>query len=184
MRIFIVGYMFSGKTTLGRMLAERTGMRFIDLDLRIEHHYRCSIPTLFSKYGEDTFRLLEMQMLRRLISDEDNFILSTGGGTPCFYDNMSQMTAAGITVYLSMSVEAVCQRAEKSRKVRPLLAKFDANQRRAFIENQLQQRTPYYSQSQHRIAADHKSQDSLVEQLLQILPPLSKPQQSGEAFGE
>ena len=101
-RIFLIGYMGVGKTTLGKALADRTGLSFIDLDLFIEGRYRKTIRQIFEAEGEEAFREIERKALHEVAEFED-IILSTGGGTPCFFDNMTYMNSVGTTVYLKAS---------------------------------------------------------------------------------
>ena len=103
-RIFLVGYMGAGKTTLGRALAKATGMQFIDLDCYIEERFRKTIAQIFAEKGEEHFRDLERRMLHEVGEFED-VIISTGGGTPCFFDNIEYMNSQGTTVYLDVPVE-------------------------------------------------------------------------------
>ena len=105
-RIFLIGYMGVGKTTLGKALADRTGLSFIDLDLFIEGRYRKTIRQIFEAEGEEAFREIERKALHEVAEFED-IILSTGGGTPCFFDNMTYMNRVGTTVYLKASPEAL-----------------------------------------------------------------------------
>ena len=103
-RIFLTGYMGSGKTTLGRALAAEMGIPFIDLDHYIEKRYCKTIAQLFAEKGEEGFREVERRMLHEVGEFED-VIISTGGGTPCFFDNIEYMNAQGTTVYLDVPVE-------------------------------------------------------------------------------
>ena len=98
-RIFLIGYMGAGKTTVGKVLAERLGLSFIDLDFYVEGRFHKTIPQLFAERGEAGFRELERRMLREVAEFED-VLVSCGGGTPCFFDNMDFMNRAGQTVYL------------------------------------------------------------------------------------
>ena len=108
-RIFLIGYMGVGKTTLGKALADRTGLSFIDLDLFIEGRYRKTIRQIFEAEGEEAFREIERRALHEVAEFED-IVLSTGGGTPCFFDNMTYMNRVGTTVYLKASPEALTER--------------------------------------------------------------------------
>ena len=103
-RVFIVGYMGSGKTTVGRQLARSLSLQFIDLDAFIEGKYRKTISQLFEERGEDDFRKLERQALLE-VAEFENVVISTGGGTPCFFDNMALMNRSGTTVYLQAEPE-------------------------------------------------------------------------------
>lgn len=115
MRIFLVGYMYSGKTTIGKQLAKKLNISFVDLDQAIEQRYHVSIPVFFNKYGEDAFRILERNVLE-IVSDMDDVVISTGGGTPCFGDNMDFILSKGSVVYRKMTSAAILSRESRSKK--------------------------------------------------------------------
>lgn len=146
MTLYLIGYMYSGKTTLGRQLAERLGYNFLDLDVAFEERYRVSIPHFFEKYGEPAFRQLEKQLLHQTAT-LDNTVISTGGGTPCIDDNMDFINHAGVSVYLELTADAICTRAARSKKPRPILTGLSEEERCEKIALQLCQRKPYYEQA-------------------------------------
>ncbi|MBE6308522.1 MAG: shikimate kinase [Bacteroidales bacterium] len=152
-RILLTGYMGAGKTTLGRALAERLGMTFIDLDQYIEQRFRKSISQIFAEKGEEGFRDIERRMLHEVAEFED-VIISTGGGTPCFFDNIDFMNSKGITVYLKVPVERLFIRLSIARKQRPLIKDKNDEELRAFIAEQLAKREPHYSKAQYSFVAD------------------------------
>ncbi len=142
-RIFIVGYMGSGKTTVGRRLARSLSLQFVDLDLFIEGKYRKTVSQLFEERGEEGFRELERLALREVAEFED-VVISTGGGTPCFFDNMALMNRAGITVYLKAEPEELASRLAASRTVRPLISSKSKEELTAFITEHLSIRERFY----------------------------------------
>lgn len=146
MRIYIIGYMYAGKSTFGKILAKKLRYNFIDLDRVIENKYRTDINTLFSKYGEEVFRRLEQQALHDT-TDLENTVIATGGGTPCFYDNLEWMNQHGKTLYLRMELEAIMSRIRRSKKSRPLLNNKNEEEQRVFISEQLQYRSQFYEQA-------------------------------------
>lgn len=146
-RIFLTGYMGAGKTTVGKELAERTGLSFIDLDVFIEERYHRTVSRLFAEYGEDKFRDIERRLLHEVAEFED-IIISTGGGTPCFFDNMEFMNAAGKTVYLQVSVDELAARLETCRYTRPVLQNRTGEELKNFITESLQKRLPFYEKAQ------------------------------------
>ncbi len=152
-RIFLVGYMGAGKTTLGRALAAAAGLSFIDLDCYIEQRYRKTIAQIFDEKGENAFREIEQRMLHEVGEFED-VVISTGGGTPCFFDNIEYMNAQGITVYLDVPVERLFIRLSIARSKRPLIREKSDEELRLFIEEKLQERGPHYSKAKYSFRAD------------------------------
>lgn len=146
MKVYLIGYMFSGKTTLGKVLARKLGYEFVDLDILFEQKYKTSIPIFFKKYGEQAFRIIEQQVLK---STEalDNYVIATGGGTPCFFDNIEWINAHGISVFFNPPVSKILYYASISKKTRPILANKTDEERALFVEQQLQQRLPFYAQA-------------------------------------
>ena len=152
-RIFLIGYMGAGKTTLGRALAAALGIQFIDLDCYIEERFRKTISQIFAEKGEDEFRDIERRMLHEVGEFED-VIISTGGGTPCFFDNVEYMNAQGTTVFLDVPVERLFIRLCIARSKRPLIKDKSDEELRAFIIEQLEKRAPHYSKAQYSFKAD------------------------------
>ncbi len=121
-RIFLIGYMGSGKTTVGQLLAEKLGYTFLDMDTYIEGKMFKSVSQIFAELGEEQFRLLEQRSLHE-IGEIENVVIATGGGAPCFYDNMEYMNRMGTTIYLKLSPVELSERLETFRtNKRPLLA--------------------------------------------------------------
>lgn len=119
-RVFLTGYMGAGKTTLGKALAREMSLSFVDLDWYIEERFRKTVSELFAERGEDGFRELERKMLHEVAAFE-NVIVSTGGGTPCFFDNMEFMNRAGDTVFLEVSTDVLFRRLRVAKRKRPIL---------------------------------------------------------------
>lgn len=120
MKVFLWGMMGSGKTSTGKVLAQRLGLPWVDLDAEIEAKAGQSVPALFEAVGQQAFRELEQQALQAVLAGPD-CVLSCGGGTPCFFDNAAQMNAAGYTVYLHTTVEELAHRLGEETSHRPLL---------------------------------------------------------------
>lgn len=152
-RIILIGYMGAGKTTLGEALAERLQLQFIDLDHYIEKRYRKTISRIFAEKGEEGFRLIEQRMLHE-VAEFENVVISTGGGTPCFFDNIEYMNRQGATVFLDVPVERLYIRLSIARSKRPLIKEKSDEELRIFIEEQLAKRTPYYSKATYTFVAD------------------------------
>lgn len=147
MRYFVVGYMASGKTTYGKELAREKGVPFWDLDDQVERREGCSISDIFEKKGEGYFRELEREVLHELCEQYDDFVLATGGGTPCFFDNMEFMNGAGHTLYLNVSLQVLLQRLRRQRDARPLLAALSDEDLEFYIREHLEARQPFYLQA-------------------------------------
>ena len=147
-RIIIVGYMGAGKTTVGKALARETGLQFYDLDWYIEGRMRKTVPQLFAERGEDGFRRVESTMLHEAAEFED-VVLSCGGGTPCFFDNMDYMNAQGDTVYLKASPEVLCAHLKMGKTRRPLLEGKTPEQMYEYVKEQLAHREQFYMKARH-----------------------------------
>lgn len=148
-RIFLTGYMGAGKTTLGKAFARELGLSFIDLDWYLEERFHQTISQLFAERGEDGFRRLEQKMLHE-VGDFENVVISTGGGTPCFFDNMDYMNAQGQTVFLDVDEETLFRRLRVATAQRPILRGKSDAELRAFISEALARRMPYYEKARYR----------------------------------
>ncbi len=146
MRIYLVGFMGSGKSTMGRKMSKHSGLNFIDLDKYIEERSFKTIPTLFSEEGEAGFREKERRSLEE-VSHFENVIISTGGGTPCFFDNMELMNRTGFTVYLAPPVEILAKRILKSNTERPLVLGKSNEELMEYIRETLLVRAPFYEKA-------------------------------------
>ncbi|MDD4972346.1 MAG: shikimate kinase [Paludibacter sp.] len=170
-RIFLIGYMGSGKTTVGRLLAARLGYGFIDMDSHIEEKQFKSVPQIFAELGEEKFRLLEQQSLHE-VAEFDHVVISTGGGAPCFFDNMGYMNKRGMTVYLKLSPEELAERLESSHaNKRPLLADRKGEELKQFITEGLAKREPFYAQAAYSVSGEI---ESTVSQIC-VLSGIKKP---------
>jgi shikimate kinase len=148
--VYIIGFMGSGKTTTGKKLASMLGWSFIDLDKKIEEYTGKKIAELFSQKGEEYFRSIESEVLRKLKSEKD-VVISTGGGTPCHGDNMDFMLENGLTLYLKLTPAQLKSRLSDSKGERPLLKDITSDELQNFIENRLSLREKYYSRAQIQI---------------------------------
>jgi len=164
MKIFILGYMGAGKTTAGKKLASMLGYSFCDLDQLFEKKHLKTIPVFFSKYGESDFRIKEHELLKEVLSEE-NLVVSTGGGTPCFYDNMNLMNERGITIYLKLHPKSLYTRLRDAKITRPLLAGIPENKQLQFIENQLKEREHFYNQANIIAKGENLNLKELLQQI-------------------
>ncbi|MDR0348643.1 MAG: shikimate kinase [Tannerella sp.] len=145
-RIFLVGYMGAGKTTIGKELSGQMHLSFIDLDYFIEGRYHKTVSQLFAERSEEGFRKIEQNTLHEVAGFED-IIISTGGGAPCFYDNMSFMNLTGTTVYLRVSAQELANRIEPCKYTRPVLSHLSGEELTRFVAASLAERSPYYEQA-------------------------------------
>lgn len=153
-RIYIIGYMGAGKSGVAKRLAARIGWQSCDTDSMFEEKYRITINDFFAKYGQDLFRKLESEILHST-AQMDNVVVATGGGTPCFFDNMDFMNNNGLTVFLSMSAKSAAIRLSQTRKKRPLTKGLSGDELLHFVEQQYEQRLPFYTQAQMTFKAEN-----------------------------
>lgn len=146
--IIIIGYMGAGKTTVGKALAKELGIMFYDLDWYIETRMHKTVKQIFDESGEDGFRQIEHNMLHE-VAEFENIVLSCGGGTPCFFDNMDYMNQLGETVYLKASPETLYAHLKMGKGVRPLLLNKTPEEVQVFIREQLQKRESFYEKAKH-----------------------------------
>lgn len=149
-RIILMGYMGSGKTTVGRALAKDLNMPFYDLDWYIESRMRKTVKQIFDERGEDGFRVIERNMLHE-VAEFENIVVSCGGGIPCFFDNIDYLNQQGETVYLKCTPEVLHKHLSMGKTVRPLLLNKTPEQVKTYIEEQLQVREPFYSKAKHTV---------------------------------
>ena len=171
-RVFLIGYMGAGKTTVGKVLSERLGLSFIDLDHYIEGRYHKTVGQLFAERGEDEFRDIERRMLREVAMFED-ILVSTGGGTPCFFDNMDFMNESGKTVYLKVSVDELAKRLEICKTTRPVLKGRSGDELKQFIDEKKQKREPFYTKASLVFDAENMMTErdvyTIIESLILML---------------
>ena len=147
-RIILIGYMGSGKTTVGKALSKETGLMFYDLDWYIESRMRKSVSQIFAERGEEGFRKMEHNMLHEVAEFED-VIISCGGGTPCFFDNMDYLNGQGDVVYLKATPETLYKHLLMAKVERPLLKGKSPEELIAYITEHLKERSPFYEKAQH-----------------------------------
>ncbi len=148
MRIYLVGFMGSGKSYLAKKMTDSFNINLIDLDDYIEQKEKRSIRTIFEETGENYFRAVEKTCLHEITSQYDNIILATGGGTPCFHNNMDYMNRNGETIFINVDTDLLANRLSKEADKRPLLKKNRKNLIE-FIQNKCDERKPYYNQSKY-----------------------------------
>lgn len=149
-RIILIGYMGSGKTTVGKALSKETGMMFYDLDWYIESRMRRSVSQIFAERGEEGFRQIEYNMLHE-VAEFENVIISCGGGTPCFFDNMDYLNQQGDVVYLKATPETLYKHLLMAKVERPLLKDKTKEELLEFIKTQLSTREAFYNKARYHL---------------------------------
>jgi shikimate kinase len=164
MIIYLIGFMGVGKSTIGKALARKTGMKFIDTDRAIEKKYGLFIPHIFEFEGEEAFREKEHASLLEL-TKLNNIIISAGGGTPCFYDNLLLMKQTGLVIYLKASVGFLLARLQKSKSKRPIIHEKSDIELLEYIKSELHAREKYYSQAHLIIPAKNADLDMICSEI-------------------
>ena len=165
MRIFLIGFMGSGKSTFGKELAEQAGLAFADLDDIIETEQRQSIREIFDHGGEERFRVAEHEALLRTIHHTDELVLALGGGTPCFFGHMELLNKTGTTVYLKYPPEVLFGYLQNEPDKRPLLSGMSPDELLKYIQDKLREREPFYMQAQKILEWPDISVPSLLKAL-------------------
>ena len=159
-KIFLIGMMGAGKTYWAQKMAKWNKCVGYDLDALIEMNEEKTIAEIFEEEGEEYFRKVEAKILR-WFKEKKKFIIATGGGTPCFQENMSWMKKEGLVIWLDPSLEVLVNRLSLEKQQRPLIASLNDNEIAAFIENKLVERHSYYAQAHYRINVDSMNEASM-----------------------
>ena len=167
-RVYLIGYMGSGKTTLGKAFAQAAHLQFIDLDWYIEERMHKAIKDLFAERGEEGFRQVERNMLHEA-GEFENVVIAAGGGTPCFFDNIDYMNRTGDTVFLNASFEALFRRLKVAKSKRPLLSGKSDEELKEVIRNGLAERMAFYGKAKHWFLSDYlESREQISESVEQL----------------
>jgi shikimate kinase len=165
-KVILVGYMGAGKTLLGKSIAEKLGIRFINSDSDIEQQTGMSVGQLFEQFGENHFRNLEKEYLSSL-DVEESFVLATGGGTPCYNNQMDVLNSLGTTIYLQCSNETLFSRLKHERDHRPLIAGLSDEELRESIYIRMRQREAIYQLAQFTIIEEEQKTETIIHRLRQ-----------------
>lgn len=169
MIVVLIGYMASGKSTLGRVLANKLNYDFIDLDDYIEEKERLLVRDIFKSKGELYFRKIETLYLKTLLDNKTKLVLSLGGGTPCYSNNMDfiRNTMNVKSIYLKASIPTLVARLKKEKSKRPLIAHIETDELLTeFIGKHLFERSQFYSLSEFTITSDNKTEEDIIEELV------------------
>ncbi len=168
MILILIGYMASGKSTIGRILAKQLNYKFLDLDDYIEENEKATVSNIFQAKGEVYFRKKETQYLNQLLESESNLVLSLGGGTPCYSNNMDLIlnTVNAKSVYLKASIPTLIDRLKNEKSKRPLIAHIETDELLAeFIGKHLFERSQFYSQANVIISTDNFNEAQIIEEI-------------------
>jgi shikimate kinase len=169
-KIILLGYMGSGKTIVASKLSNVLKKNHLDLDVLIENEQNLSVNSIFKTKGELYFRKLEHETFKKLIESDDEFILSLGGGTPCYANNhLFLQNEAVVSIYLKTSIEELYRRLNKNKEKRPLISEMGQDELKEFIAKHLFDRSFYYHQAKHIISTDDKSIEEVVEEIKELV---------------
>lgn len=167
LKVVLVGLPGSGKSTFGRQLAKELDFSFYDLDHLIVDRFQLSIPEIFSQHGEGKFREWESLVLEEVLNQDSAYILATGGGTPCFNDNMDRINSLGISVYLDVPLGAISQRLQSTRtQQRPLFQDLDQGEIALKLKSLLVSREYFYDQAKIKLSGEDFSAELLMYELI------------------
>ena len=167
MRVFLIGFMGSGKSYWGKQLAQQLKIPYYDLDEMIVARENKSIAEIFAASGEEAFRIIEREVLELLIDENTTMVLSCGGGTPCFFNNIERMKKYGVVVWLNTHVEVLMKRLMTEKASRPLIKNLGDNEMRSYIIRKLNERRMYYEQAD--VVIDNEGSISANEFIQTIL---------------
>ena len=172
MKLILIGYMGSGKSTIGKQLANSLNSSFIDLDDFISEKNQSPISDIFKNKGELFFRKQEFVCLQEILDNKDKLVLATGGGTPCYGVNMDAMLEkSDKVIYLDMSIPALVTRLEGEKMKRPLIANLENDKLPEFIGKHLFERRPVYRRASLRVLCDNKTVSEIVSEILTLIAP-------------
>ena len=165
MKIFLIGFMGSGKTYWGRLLSEKLNMPFFDLDEEIINAENKSITEIFAREGEEYFRLKEKDVLHSIAENNITFIMSCGGGTPCYFNNIEYMHKVGTTVWLNTSIDTLYSRLLKEKEQRPLIKNLSDDDLKLFIKKKFSDRKIYYEQADMTVEDENITVEHFIEKV-------------------
>lgn len=169
-KIILVGYMAVGKTTIAHLLSQKTDFKTVDLDNLIEQKSGLSIDEIFKQKGELYFRKIEHKLFKEILESDQNIIISTGGGTPCYADNHLLLQGKDcVSFYLKASINVIFERLKKVKKNRPLVADKSEDELKEFIAKHLFERSYFYNYATFKISIDCKSSQAIVGEILELL---------------
>jgi len=169
MKIVLIGYMASGKSVIGKRLASKVNTEYVDLDNYIENQEKKSISTLFSEKGEIYFRKVESLYLKELLKKNEDYVISVGGGTPCYGNNLNEIKKHANSIYLKASIKVIYSRLLFESDKRPLVSEIPKNKLEEFIAKHLFERRNFYEQSDNTIDVTDKTIGEITTEILQLI---------------
>ena len=170
MKIVLLGYMASGKSSIGKRLAKMLSMSFLDLDDYIIDKEKMSISEIFKEKGEVYFRLIENKYLKEILKKDNDFILALGGGTPCYANNMDEINKGKtVSIYLQGSTQTMINRLIKKKSKRPLIASLTDDKIPEFVAKHLFERRRFYEQAKTTVKIDDKTKKEVAKELKKLL---------------
>jgi shikimate kinase len=167
-KIILIGYMGCGKSTIAKLLSEKVNIPVVELDKKIEEKANLSVSEIFEKRGELYFRKIENEIYNSLLESKEKMIISTGGGTPCYFDNYKTLDKFN-SFYLKASVNTLFERLEKEKLKRPIIANLDNNELIEFIGKHLFERNYYYNQAKYTVVIDTKTKSEIVKEIIKLI---------------
>ncbi|MBP8792475.1 MAG: shikimate kinase [Lutibacter sp.] len=168
MKIVLMGYMASGKSAIGKILAQKLNLQFIDLDDFIEENEKLTIAEIFKLKGEIYFRIKEGEYLEKILKNFKNCVISLGGGTPCYGNNIKIIKNNSISFYLSASVSTIFNRLKDEKSKRPLVSSLIEDDLKEYIAKHLFERTQFYNQADHILSVNKNTIEEIAEEILTI----------------
>ena len=165
MKIVLLGYMASGKSAVGKIVSKEKSMQFVDLDNFIEENENLSIPEIFEKKGEIYFRKIEGEYLKELLNSKGDMIISLGGGTPCYGNNIDFIKKGSISIYLKASIHTIFERLKNETSQRPLVATIGKENLKEYIAKHLFERNSFYEKADFTMLVNDKEISKIVEEI-------------------
>jgi shikimate kinase len=165
MKMFFIGFMGCGKTHWGRLVSQKLELPFFDLDQKIEEQAGKKINEIFKQEGEEHFRQLEKEIMHLLTESHESFVMATGGGTPCYYNNIDYMKKQGTTIWINCSVDCLYQRLSIDKNERPLIRNLSGDQLHAYITKKFGDRKIFYQQASIILNEDDIKLEELIDQV-------------------
>ncbi|MBS1921043.1 MAG: shikimate kinase [Bacteroidetes bacterium] len=165
MKIFLIGFMGSGKSYWGKILGEKLSIPFFDLDEQIVSHESRTVTEIFATEGEEHFRMLEKDILHIITESHDSFVMACGGGTPCFFNNIEYMNQSGTTIWINTPLDVLFERLIHEKEHRPLIRELTGEQLKAYITKKFADRKIYFEQATIVIDKEPVEIESLVQKI-------------------